>query len=105
MNLALDLDSQETYQSLLDKLKKLFCFPHYFGNNINALIEGFLCLRFEEESFANFYLKNDEMVLLQIKGLSNVPNEVTSFLITAIEVANQKLIEKNLPPSILLFLS
>lgn len=104
-HLEICLDKNETYQSLIDKIKLVFGFPNLFGNNINALIEGFFFLRYKEETFANFYLQDDEILILEIKGLSNVESNILHFLILAVESANQTLKDKNLMPSIYLSLT
>lgn len=102
--LTIVLDKNDTYQTLIDKIKAAFRFPDVFGNNINALIEGFFFLIFEEETFANFFLHDDEILILQLTGLSDVEYHIIHFFILAVESANQKLKEKNLMPSIYLSL-
>lgn len=69
--LTIVLDKNDTYQTLIDKIKITFRFPDVFGNNINALIERFFFLIFEEETFANFFLHDDEILVLQLTGLSD----------------------------------
>lgn len=93
---------EDTYQTLIDKIKKAFDYPSLFGSNVNALIEGFLLLRFPSETFASFYLDIDETVLLELKNTSSLKYELLNFLILAIESANSVLNDKDLPPSVYL---
>ena len=95
-------DEQDTYQSLINKVKNGFGFLEFTGSNLNALIEGFLTLRFPEEAITDLYLANDEVILLELREASKLEYNLLHFLILAVEQGNAALDAKNLPPAIFL---
>ena len=91
-------DMKEVHVFLQDK----FGFPHFYGKNVNALIDCWSSLRFPEDEMCNFTINSEEVLILRIKGFSSASQSIINQLTIAVETVNQRYFAENLPNPILL---
>lgn len=84
----IDLRAIKEIGDLHDMLANTFGFPHFYGRNLNALIDCWGSLRVPEDKMTNISVRDDECLLLMVKGLSSSSREIFSGLISAVEAAN-----------------
>ena len=72
-----------------DEMKRLFGFPDFYGKNFNAFIDCLSSLRFPEDGMTNIHLDKDEYLLMEIKGIHSLSDEIRHGFLLSIEVINQ----------------
>jgi hypothetical protein len=108
MNIVLKLDLTGTteLEVLHNKLANIFGFPAFYGKNYPALVDCLSSLRYPDDGMTQVVLKsNADVVLLEIIGFSTCSKGIISTVLSAVESVNDRLIQNELNPSILLLLT
>jgi hypothetical protein len=84
-------------------LQKEFGFPDFYGKNVNALIDCWTSLRNPQDGMCTLTLEKDEILLLELKGLSSCSIVIMHNLLVAIESVNQRFKERNHEIPIMLY--
>ncbi|WOI45053.1 barstar family protein [Acidovorax sp. BLS4] len=95
-----DLRSLKEVADLHDVLANAFGFPDFYGKNFNALIDCWGSLRTPEDAMTTISVKDDEYIVLMVKGLSDSAKEIFRGLISAVEFVNAREYSLNKSPVI-----
>jgi hypothetical protein len=104
--LKLDLTETSDLSDMHHRLAKVFGFPEFYGKNYPALVDCLSSLRYPEDGMTSVALASDsEVIELQVRGLASCNKDILSIFLSAIETANDRLIQKALSPAIYLLLT
>ena len=82
----------EEYRNFHTKMAEIFGFPHFYGKNLAAFIDCLSDLRIYEgediEPMVRYSLNKDECILLNIKNLLKISDDLRSKFLLAIEQVN-----------------
>mgnify|MGYP000068125091 CR=1 FL=1 len=96
----LDLHNVWDLDMLHKKLKYIFGFPDFYGNNYSALVDCLSSLRYPEDGMTSIVIDKDCSLDIFVKGLFSSSLEVAQTLISAVEDVNKRAALNNLPPSL-----
>lgn len=100
--LSVDFSQVNNLEEMHDALAKVFSFPDFYGKNVHALIDCWSSLRFPEDEMSGITAEKDEVVLLEVKGLSRFDLIMMNHFIISVENVNRFSIERMGLPLILL---
>lgn len=75
-------------------LAEVFGFPDFYGKNVNALIDCWSSLRSPEDEMTRITIAQDELVLLEVKGMTHLDQIMMNHFITAVEGVNERFKEE-----------
>lgn len=90
VTIDIDFSLIETLDDLHDILFEKFGFPDFYGRNINALIDCISSIRYPEEGMTSFFLNRDEFLLIRTRNMATSNENISTFLIRAIECLNER---------------
>lgn len=100
--IRINLSEIDSIEEMHEELITKFGFPNFYGKNVYALIDCWSSLRFPNDEMSEFVLKDDEVLILEIKGLVRANDVVLNNLIIAIENVNRREIDRGKQASIYL---
>ncbi|MBU5926326.1 barstar family protein [Enterobacter sichuanensis] len=104
ITLSIDFKEINDVTEFHNRVKQLFGFPDFYGNNFHAFIDCLTSLRFPEEGMTSLNLKKDEFLLLKISNINNLDEELKHDFLLSIQEVNNRSILFGEEPTILLLL-
>lgn len=104
ITLSIDFKEINDVTEFHNRVKQLFGFPDFYGNNFHALIDCLTSLRFPEEGVTSLNLKQDEFLLLKISNINNLDEELKHDFLLSIQEINNRSVLFGEEPAILLLL-
>jgi len=104
--IEIDFSTINNIEEMHIVLQEKFGFPHFYGKNLNALIDCLSSLRYPEDKMSSLFLDSpNEVLFLKTKKLSSKSIKVLQCLLLAIESVNSRYILKGQTPCIVLSLN
>jgi hypothetical protein len=100
--IKIDFLEIKTHEDFHNKLSKIFGFPEFYGKNINALIDCLSSLRYPEDEMSETILKKNESLILDVRNINLLKNDILKELLIAIEAVNKRERNRKRLPSIYL---
>jgi len=86
--LSIDLSNIKTGCDFHNKMKELFGFPDFYGMNFNAFNDCLNSLRYPEEGMSRIHLNKDEYLLLEVKGIDSISDDLRYNFLLSIKAIN-----------------
>lgn len=87
--LSIDFSGIKTDVDFHNKMRELFGFPEFYGMNFNAFNDCLNSLRYPEEDMSNIHLDKDEYLLLEVKRIDLISDELRYNFLLSIKAINQ----------------
>lgn len=75
-----------------NEMKLLFGFPDFYGINFYAFNDCLNSLRYPEEGMSQVHIDKDELLILEIKGIDLISDELRYNFLLSIKVINRNAI-------------
>ena len=102
---SIDFSHVDSLDSFHDLMSQTFGLPEFYGRNFHALVDCLSSMRFPDEGMTSFFIKDDEILLLDCKYISSCEKDVLQDFLQAIENVNERQTLKERPILIYLLLS
>jgi len=89
-----------TPEQMHQLLKEEFGFPDFYGANSHALIDCLSSLRYPEDRISEITLQQDEILILECRGLAFKKDTFLRELIAAVSAVNEREVFKGNEPSL-----
>lgn len=91
--ITVDFRQVRDLQQIHEILAEAFLFPDFYGKNGHALIDCWSSLRFPEEGMTGITLGQDEVLLLEVKGVTRLGRLLMQF-VAAVEAVNERAVKE-----------
>ncbi|QTF07882.1 barstar family protein [Brenneria izadpanahii] len=86
--LSIDFSYIKTDDDFHNAMKVLFGFPDFYGMNFNAFNDCLNSLRYPEDGMSSIHLKKDEYLLLEVKKIDLISDELRYNFLLSIKAIN-----------------
>ncbi len=104
-HIEIDFNDIKSLEEMHELLMTKLMLPSFYGKNVNALIDCLSSLRHPEDEMTGISLGEDEILTINIKGLSKVNEICLKHFLISIENVNMRETSMEKLPSIRLVLT
>ncbi len=97
----IELQNLATIEDFHKHLKQKLGFPDFYGANYPALVDCLSSLRFPDDQMTTVTLEKEEVLVLEIQGMSYDKYAILELLVFASQAVNERQVSRGDSPCIL----